>query len=89
VFLREQLSEGTLRAAGVLAALFQPSAAAGQVSLIGIEEPGAALHPAGVDALYEALDDASERTQMIVTSQSSDLLDNEYARLEHIRAVGA
>jgi predicted ATPase len=44
VFLREQLSEGTLRAAGVLAALFQPSAAAGQVSLIGIEEPGAALH---------------------------------------------
>lgn len=87
VFLREALSEGTLRAAGVLAALFQPPAFAGRIPLIGIEEPETALHPAGVGALYEALDDATARTQIIVTSQSSDLLDNEYARLEHVRAV--
>ena len=87
VFLREALSEGTVRAAGVLAALFQPPAFAGRIPLVGIEEPEVALHPAGVGALYEALDDASARTQVIVTSQSSDLLDSEYARLEHVRAV--
>ncbi|MBI3687070.1 MAG: AAA family ATPase [Actinobacteria bacterium] len=86
-FLREALSEGTLRAAGVLAALFQPAAFAGKIPLIGIEEPETALHPAGVGALYEALDDAASRTQVIVTSQSSDLLDSEYAQLAHIRAV--
>ncbi|MFI5906288.1 AAA family ATPase [Dactylosporangium sp. NPDC051541] len=86
-FLRESLSEGTLRAAGTLAALSQPAVLAGRVPLIGVEEPETALHPAGVNALYEALDDASTRTQVIVTSQSSDLLDSEYTRLEHIRAV--
>ncbi len=87
VFARESLSEGTLRAAGVLAALFQPPAFDGRISLIGIEEPELALHPATVGALYEALDDTASRTQVIVTSQSSDLLDSEYARLAHIRAV--
>jgi predicted ATPase len=87
VFPRETLSEGTLRAAGVLAALSQLPAFDGRICLIGIEEPETALHPATVGALYEALDDAAQRTQVIVTSQSSDLLDNEYIRLDHIRAV--
>lgn len=87
VFLREELSEGTVRAAGVLAALFQRPAFDGRIPLIGIEEPETALHPAGVNALYEALDDAAARTQVIVTSQSSDLLDSEYARIEQARAV--
>ena len=87
VFLREELSEGTLLASGVLAALCQPAAFTGQIALIGMEEPETALHPAGVGALFEALDDAAARTQVIVTSQSSDLLDSEYVRLEHIRAV--
>jgi predicted ATPase len=85
VFLRESLSEGTLRAAGTLAALLQPPGRSR--SLIAIEEPETALHPAGVSALYEALDDAAASTQVIVTSQSSDLLDSEYASVDHIRVV--
>jgi predicted ATPase len=85
VFLRESLSEGTLRAAGTLAALLQPPSA--DRSLVAIEEPETALHPAGVSALYEALDDAAAHTQVIVASQSSDLLDSEYASIDHIRAV--
>ena len=87
VFLRESLSEGTLRAAGVLTALFQPQAFSGRIPLVVLEEPETALHPSGVGALYEALDDASKRTQVIVTSQSSDLLDNEYVQLSQVRAV--
>jgi predicted ATPase len=86
-FLRESLSEGTLRGAGTLAALLQPPASGGRIPLIGIEEPETALHPANVNALYEAMDDASQHTQVIVTSQSSDLLDSEYANVDHILAV--
>jgi len=86
-FLRESLSEGTLRGAGTLAALLQPPASNGQIPLIGIEEPETALHPANVNTLYETLDDASQHTQVIVTSQSSDLLDSEYAHVDHILAV--
>jgi hypothetical protein len=51
------------------------------------EHRSAALHPAGVSALYEAMDDAAAHTQVIVTSQSPDLLDSEYASIDHIRAV--
>lgn len=86
-FLRESLSEGTLRGAGTLAALMQPAAFDGRIRLIGIEEPETALHPANVNALYEALDDASRHTQVIATSQSSDLLESEYAHVDHILAV--
>ncbi len=44
--------------------------------MIGIEEPETALHPAASAALREALQRASEKTQVIVTSHSSDLLDD-------------
>lgn len=42
----EAVSDGTIRAAGVLAALFQVPVADGRVALVGIEEPEIALHPA-------------------------------------------
>lgn len=87
VFSRETLSEGTLLAAGVLAALFQPAVLEGELSLLAIEEPEKALHPATVGTLYEALTDTAERVQTIITSQSSELLDSEQADLSHIRAV--
>jgi hypothetical protein len=89
IFFREELSEGAVRAAGVLAAHFQHSASSGRLPLIGIERPDTALHPAGIGALYEALKDASEHVQVIVTSQSSDLLDSEHAGLDHLRVVAA
>lgn len=87
VFHSEALSEGTLLAAGVLAALFQPAALDGRISLLAIEEPEKALHPAAVGTLYEALTDAAERVQVIATSQSSELLDSEEADLSHIRVA--
>jgi predicted ATPase len=70
-----------------LAALFQRPVHDHLIPLIGIEEPEVALHPATVNALYEALTDAAEHTQIIVTSQSSDLLDSEEAHVDHILAV--
>ena len=74
-FLAQNMSDGTLRALGILTALFQGSRDYAP-SLIGIEEPETALHPGASAALREALSRASEHTQVIVTSHSPDLLDD-------------
>jgi predicted ATPase len=74
-FLAQNMSDGTLRALGVLAALFQGNRDYSP-TLVGIEEPETALHPAASAALREALTRASQETQVIVTSHSPDLLDD-------------
>lgn len=74
-FLAQSMSDGTLRALGVLVALFQGNRDYAP-TLVGIEEPETALHPAASTALREALSRASAHTQIIVTSHSPDLLDD-------------
>lgn len=74
-FLAQNMSDGTLRAFGVLVALLQANRDYAP-TLVGIEEPETALHPAASAALREALTLASQRTQVIVTSHSPDLLDD-------------
>lgn len=87
-FLASSMSDGTLRALGVLVALFQ-GAGNGQSShrLVGIEEPEVALHPAAAGILTDSLQDASEHSQILVTSHSPDLLDNESIPDDSILAV--
>ncbi|HEY1135877.1 MAG TPA: AAA family ATPase [Xanthomonadaceae bacterium] len=74
-FTAQNMSDGTLRALGVLTALFQSNRDFAP-TLIGIEEPETALHPGASAALREALQRASKQTQVIVTSHSPDLLDD-------------
>lgn len=74
-FLAQNMSDGTLRALGILVALFQGNSDHSP-SLVGIEEPETALHPAASAAVREALTRASHVTQIIVTSHSPDLLDD-------------
>jgi predicted ATPase len=81
------MSDGTIRAAGVLAALFQPSVTFGQTALVGIEEPEIALHPAAAGVLFDALSEASHQVQVIATSQSPDLLDRDDLDVGIVRAV--
>ncbi len=85
-FLAQNMSDGTLRALGVLVALFQANRDYSP-SLVGIEEPETALHPAASAALREALNRASEQTQIIVTSHSPDLLDDPSIADDSILAV--
>ncbi len=70
------MSDGTLRALGVLVALFQGAAQkdAGR-QLVGIEEPEAGQHPSAVEALTDAIREAALRTQVIATSHSPELLE--------------
>jgi predicted ATPase len=88
-FMAENVSDGTLRALGVLTALFQSSngATAKRVPLVGIEEPEVALHPGAAGVLRDALKTASRSTQVLVTSHSPDLLDDKSVSDESILAV--
>ena len=77
-FLAANMSDGTVRALGILVALFQCGNGPGsRVPLVGIEEPEIALHPAAAGLLRDGLKEASRTTQVIVTSHSGDLLDDE------------
>lgn len=85
-FVAQNMSDGTLRALGVLTALFQSNRDFAS-TLIGIEEPETALHPAASAALREALFRASQSTQIIVTSHSPELLDDVAIGDDEILAV--
>jgi len=86
-FQSTSMSDGTLRALGVLVALFGGSTAA--VSPVGIEEPETALHPAAAGLLLESLRDASEARQVLVTTHSPDLIDTPSVTPDELLAVRA
>ncbi|WP_369030747.1 AAA family ATPase [Streptomyces adonidis] len=89
VFRAESMSEGTIRAIGLLTALFQPNAREGWIPFIAVEEPELALHPLAAGALYDALTEASEYVQVLATTQSAELFDRKEADLSAIRVVAA
>lgn len=66
-----RLSDGTLRYLCLLAILCHPN----PPPLICIEEPELGLHPDVLPTLAELLIEASERTQIIVTTHSDTLVD--------------
>ncbi|MBI3693371.1 MAG: AAA family ATPase [Acidobacteria bacterium] len=89
-FLAANMSDGTLRALGVLVCLFQQgNGGASKVPLVGIEEPETALHPAAAGVLLDSLRDASHSTQVLVASHSPELLDDPQLETESILAVHA
>lgn len=89
-FLAANMSDGTVRALGILVALFQAgNGASSRVPLIGIEEPEIALHPAAAGLLLDGLREASRFTQVIVTSHSPDLLDDQQLDAGSLLAVYA
>jgi predicted ATPase len=87
-FYAQNMSDGTLRALGILTALFQ-TASNSIIPLVGIEEPEVALHPAAAKFLREALFEASESVQIIVTSHSPELLDDTRIMADQIGVVAA
>lgn len=73
------MSDGTLRAFGVLLAIAQLGR--GELDtqrplMIGIEEPEIALHPGAAATLLGALRDGARSGQIVISSHSPELLDN-------------
>jgi predicted ATPase len=81
------MSDGTLRALAAIMAAFQVVFPRGRPSVIGIEEPEAALHPAAAHALVSALEAATEHTQVLLTTHSGDLLADPKVPLSSVLVV--
>ena len=72
-FLADSMSDGTLRALGVLLAVYQGSMVSTDQPrplTVGLEEPEIALHPAAARVLLGALREGSRHCQVLVTSPS-------------------
>lgn len=70
-FSATEMSDGALRALGILTALAQAT----KDQLLVIEEPEVSVHPGAARLLYEALKEASRTGSVLVTTHSADLLD--------------
>jgi predicted ATPase len=77
------MSDGTLRALGLLTAVYQHPAP----SLITIEEPEATIHPGALPAVLDLIRHASRFMQVVVTTHSPDLLDATWIEGRHLRVV--
>lgn len=87
-FLASAMSDGILRAFGILLAVFQAASNRNGVPLlIGLEEPEIALHPAAASVLLSALREGARHCQVLVTSHSPELLDNPDIPPESLLAV--
>ena len=75
-----RLSDGTLRYLCLLAILLDPT----PPPLICLEEPELGLHPDVIPALARLLVEASERTQLLVTTHSDILIDALGTHPEHV-----
>lgn len=67
-----QESDGTIRILGLLAALLQEPSQ----PFISIEEPEANIHPGALAVLAGIIEEASLRSQILVTTHSPDMLDH-------------
>ena len=75
------MSDGTLRVLGILAAIFQRPAP----SLIVIEEPEATVHPGAIGTILDVLRHAGRFMQVVVTTHSPDVLDAGWIEDRHLR----
>src|SRR5262249_39799750 len=77
------MSDGTLRAFGLLLAVFQRE----RMSLIVVEEPEASIHPAAAGAVLDLLYHASREMQVVVSTHSPEILDAKWISDNHLRVV--
>jgi predicted ATPase len=76
-----QESDGTLRFAGMMAALLQKP----RPALIAIEEPELTVHPGAIELLYDYIREGATQAQVLLTTHSPDLLA--LLRADEVRVV--
>ena len=69
-----QFSDGTLRALALITVLSQPTAKLPR--MISIDEPELGLHPSAIALIAELCRSISRHTQIILSTQSTELLDH-------------
>lgn len=83
VFNSYQLSDGSIRFIALATLLLQPAET--MPSVIIIDEPELGLHPYAVSQLAEMIKEASIHSQVIIASQSKDLVD--YFDIDNVSVV--
>lgn len=78
-----QMSDGTLRALALLAALWQEPVPA----LVAVEEPEATMHPEALGTVLDIIRGLAQKTQVVVTTHSPELLEAKWLEPAHIRVV--
>jgi predicted ATPase len=81
IFNQSQISDGTLRVLGILTALYQVP----RPSIIALEEPELTVNPGIFAVLADAIREASQTSQILVTTHSPEFLD--YFDPSEVRAV--
>lgn len=91
VFNPQQLSDGTARFIALATLLLQPPETMPCVTII--DEPELGLHPYAISELAEMIKGAALHTQVIIATQSSDLVDEFEAEqvkiIEHDESTGS
>lgn len=77
------MSDGALRAVGLLAAVYQRP----KPSLLIIEEPEATIHTGAIGAISDLLRHAARSVQVLVTTHSPELLDADWIEDRHLRVT--
>lgn len=77
------MSDGTLRALGLLMAVYQRPTP----TLMVIEEPEATIHPGALGAILDLLRHASRKMQIVVTTHSPEVLDAKWIEDGNLRIV--
>lgn len=71
-FFAKQMSDGTLRALGILLAMARRRS---RTSLLAIEEPETAIHLGALRTLVELLQQHAQDVQVLMTTHSADIID--------------
>ncbi len=82
-FKGADMSDGTLRALGLLLAAYQRP----RPTVLAVEEPEATIHPGALEVVLDVLRHASRFMQVIVTTHSPEVLDAEWLEDRHLRMV--
>lgn len=82
-FIPHQLSDGSLRFIALASLLLQPETL--MPSMIVIDEPELGLHPSAISLLADMIKEASVHTQVLVATQSPELLD--MFELENVHVI--
>ncbi len=77
------MSDGTLRALGILSSFFQKAIP----TLIAIEEPESTIHPEALGSILDVIRSFARSTQIVITTHSPELLDAKWIRPENLRVV--
>ena len=77
------MSDGTLRVLGILTAFLQNE----RPKVIALEEPESTIHPEALAALLDLIRGFADKSQIILTTHSPDLLESEWIGPENIRVA--